>query len=191
MQPDQALTTKKIKKISKLFRILFQIAFIMQPILLCVFGYNLLFNHFLGISQLNFTMIFFPPARHVIFPLSQSTQLYAFLLSTIPVIISELMLYFLIKLFYLYEKAEIFTLQSVQYIRYVGYALLIGQIINPFYQFTSGVILTWNNPPGQHYAEITFTGSNMATILVALLIILISWIMTEGYKLQEEQKYTV
>lgn len=191
MESDQAVTIQRIKKISKFFRILFQIAFVLQPILLCIFGYKLLFNHFMGFPQLNFTMIFFPPAKHVIFPLSPATRIYAFLLSTIPVIISEIMLYFLIKLFYLYEKAEIFTLQSVKYIKYVGYALLVRQIINPLYQFTSGAILTWNNPPGQHYAEITFTGSNLVTILIALLIILISWIMAEGYKLHEEQKYTI
>ena len=53
--------------------------------------------------------------------------------------------------------------------------------------------LTWGNPRGSHerMAAISFSGTNVAILLTALLIILISWIMAEGHKLAEDQKYTI
>jgi hypothetical protein len=97
----------------------------------------------------------------------------------------------LIKLFSLYAKGEIFSLNNVRYIKNIGYALLIGQIVHPIYQGLMGLVLTWHNPPGHRFASVTFDQVNLGILLVALLVILISWIMAEGCKLQEEQKLVI
>jgi hypothetical protein len=114
-----------------------------------------------------------------------------FSLSLIPAGIEMLVLYFLSKLFRLYETGEIFSINNVRYIRNVGYALLAGQVFYPVYEGLMGIILTMNNPSGHRFAKVSFTQTNVGILLVALLVILISWIMAEGCKLREEQQLTV
>ena len=100
-------------------------------------------------------------------------------------------LYSLIKLFGLYSKGEIFSVNNVRYIRNIGYALLFTQIVNPLYQVLMGAVLTLHNPPGHRFLSITLDQTNLGIILIALIVILISWIMAEGCKLREEQQLTI
>lgn len=91
----------------------------------------------------------------------------------------------------MYEQGKIFSLNHVKYIRNIGYALLIGQIVEPFYQGIMGFILTAHNPPHHRFATVTLDQTNIGMLLTALLVILISWIMAEGYKLHQEQQLTI
>jgi hypothetical protein len=100
-------------------------------------------------------------------------------------------LYSLIKLFGLYSKGEIFSVNSVKHIRNIGYALLITQIVNPLYEGLMGLALTWHNPHGHRFASVTLNQTNLGIIFVALIVILVSWIMAEGCKLREEQQLTI
>lgn len=180
----------KIKHVSLFFRLIFQIVFIALPVLLIaswiVAPDELVL--LIGIFRLNPI----PAAYHgaILHTLTISEKTLGFLVSSIPMIVQMLVLYFLIKLFKLYEKGNIFSIQHVRYIRNIGYALLIGQLIQPFYQFVMG-FLTLHNPPHHRFAAITLDQTNIGMILTALLVILISWIMAEGCKLHEEQQLTV
>lgn len=181
----------KIKKVSLLFRILFQIAFVALPIIVVLFWiYTPLFTK-LANSSLGLTISFIPRGTIILHPLSPTTKLLSFIVTLIPVSVIEYILYCLIKLFRFYEQGEIFAIHTVRYIKKVGYAMLIGQALNPVYDALISGVLTWDNPHGQRVAFITFSGTNFAIILTAFLIILVSWIMAEGYRLQEEHKYIV
>ena len=126
-------------------------------------------------------------------PLTTTTKILGFVVNLIPTGVQLFVLYFLIKLFRLYEKSEIFSLENVRYIKKVGYTLLIGQLINPIYEVLMSVTLTWNNylHGVPRYAVITFNGTNIGILLTALMVILISWIMAEGCRLRDEQQYTI
>jgi hypothetical protein len=128
-------------------------------------------------------------------PMPQSftplTKLFCFAVSMIPTSITLIMLYFLIKLFRLYQQGDIFTSMNVRYIRNVGYALLVGQLIKPVYQGLIGLALTWQNAPGHRFAMFVLGTDDFGVILTALLIILVSWIMAEGCKLREDQQLTI
>jgi len=103
-------------------------------------------------------------------------------------------LYFLIKLFRQYEKGEIFLIENVRYIRNIGYTLLIGQLLNPIYDGLISADLTWGNhyvQKGMRIASVTFDNTNITVLLTSLFIILISWIMAEGYQLRAEQQLTI
>jgi len=90
------------------------------------------------------------------------------------------------------QKNEIFTMRHVKYIRNIGYALLAGQLlVQPFYQFAMGLVLTLNNPPHHRFAAISFDQTNIGILLTAFLVVLISWIISEGCKLREEQQLTI
>ncbi len=69
--------------------------------------------------------------------------------------------------------------------------MLISQLIEPFYQFVMGIVLTMHNPPHHRFAAITLDQTNIGILLTAFLIILISWIMAEGCNLREEQQLTI
>ena len=79
----------------------------------------------------------------------------------------------------------------MRYIRNIGYALIVTQVIDPIYQGIMGFVLTWHNPPGHRFSAISLDQTNIGVILIALIVILISWIMSEGCKLREEQQLTV
>jgi len=182
---------ERIKRVSLFFRIVFQIIFIALPILLIVswiYAPNELVL-FIGFLQLDPIPASY--SKSILHTLSVNEKIMGCLVSAIPTMVKMFMVYSLIKLFKLYEKGDIFSLNHVKYIRNVGYALLLGQLLEPFYQFVMGIVLTMHNPPHHRYAAITLDQTNIGILLTALLVILISWIMAEGYKMREEQQLTV
>lgn len=179
----------KIQRVSLFFRVLFQITFVVIPIALVIAWIKApdpLFS-FHGIDALMIPTKEYP-VMHV---LSLTTRLLGFMISLIPYGIELIILYFLIKLFGLYERGEIFSVSNVKYIRNIGYTLVIGQLLHPIYEGCMGVILTIGNPAGHRFASVTVDGTNIGVLLGALMVILISWIMAEGCKLREEQQLTI
>lgn len=181
----------KIKRVSLFFRVIFQMILVALPVLLIV-GWvyapaELVLLH--GFIKLNVIPVSYQ--NSILHPLSASEKSLGALLSVIPLLVQMYVVYALIKLFRLYERGEIFSLRNVRYLRNIGYALLVGQLIEPFYQFFMGLVLTLHNPPHHRYAAITLDHANIGILLAALLVILISWIMAEGCKLREEQQLTI
>ena len=183
---------EQIKRVSFLFRLLFQCLFISIPILLLIFWVNSPAVFPQAAVPYGGGMSFIPEGIAILTPLSIGTKALGFFICLLPVGIVEIILYSLIKLFRSYERGEIFTLASVRYIKRTGWALLIGQIvINPLFQALISFVLTFHNPPHYRYAQISLHGVNAGLVLMAILTILISWIMTEACKLREEQELTI
>lgn len=181
----------KIKTVSLLFRVLFQICFIVIPVV-HILSWIKAPNPLYFISQ-NTGVIFraLPEGMKIMAPLSLSTKIAGFLCDSIPVVVGEIIFYFLIKLFFLYEKGEIFLLQNVNYIKKIGYGLLALQILRPISEGLVTGVITWQNPPGFRRISMTFSGTDFVLLVTAFLIILVAWIMAEGCRLQEEQQLTV
>lgn len=172
---------EKIKRVSYFFKVSFLALFVIIPTIEIV-GWLTSFSSL--VIPLNYRAL----APQV---LSMHTKIEAIFVSFLPVTIELFTLYFLIQLFKLYEKGEIFSARNVSYIRKIAYALLAYQLAQPFYQFMLGVVLTWQNGPGHRVAQVTFGSTNIGVILLALLVLLVSWIMAEGCKLREEQQLTI
>lgn len=184
----------KIQRVSLFFRVLFQIAFIVLPVALVLFwlnGPNPIVLSPVTEASSGVEITFIPKSIHIMHAVSGMEKFYGFLITLIPTGIDLLTLYFLIKLFRLYEKGEIFTISNVRYLRNIAYTLLVGELINPIYQGLISGAMTWHNPPGHRFASIGFDGTDFGIILLTLFIILISWIMAEGCKLREEQQLTI
>jgi hypothetical protein len=64
-------------------------------------------------------------------------------------------------------------------------------MIKPLTDFLLGFVLTSGNPPGFRVAMATISDANMGVILTSLIIILSSWIISEGCKLKEEQQLII
>lgn len=181
----------KIRRISWFFRVLFQVLLIVLPVLL--FAAWIKSSGELVIMGGLINLNYIPGAYlgNILHTLSSSEKLLALSISCVPLLIQLYILFSLIKLFKLYENGEIFSINNVRYIRNIGYAVLMTQILDPIYQGAMGFVLTRYNPPGHRFASITLDQTNIRVILIALIVILISWIMAEGCKLREEQQLTV
>ncbi len=180
---------QKIMRVSLIFRIIFQIIFIALPILTILFwAYTPASLEWRGVG---FGMWFASQKVIVLHPLSMETRLFGFLINIIPIGLLMAVSYSLIQLFRLYEKQIIFTLKNVQSMKRTGLFLLFYEIARPFSEAATTALLTWHNPHGHRIATISFSGINLTVILTAIMIILISWIMAEGCKLQEEQQLTI
>ncbi|SRR5579883_1406520 len=179
----------KITQVSSAFRITFQIIFC-SLLLLDIIGWYYapmplsFMDHIIHMNVI-------PKQYPILHILTPAEKLMGFIVSMIPTIIQLSTIYFLIKLFQLYEKDEFFSANSVSYFRKIGYTLLLTQLIQPLYEGLMGIVITLNNPHGHRFASITLDQTNFGIILMALLVILISWIMAEGCKLREEQQLVI
>lgn len=142
-------------------------------------------------GKLGFFTTVVPQGTEILHPLSVSTKIMGFLVGSIPVILIEFILYFLIKLFKLYKKGEIFSLKNVNYIKSIGKILLLTQFANFICNGILSGLLSWHNPHGFRAIRLTISTLHIGMIFMSFLIILISWIMAEGCHLRDEQQLTI
>jgi hypothetical protein len=185
-------TQTKIKRVSSFFRWLFLVLLIAVPIVHIISWISAPVP--IDVSgKFGFLVSPVPKTVEVLHTLSLTTKIYGFLVTAIPVAVIEFILYFLIRLFKLYERGEIFTIDNVNYIKKTGIALLIMPLVRLISEGVVSAIVTWGNPigSGTRKSVITLTGIDLSLLLTAFVIILISWIMAEGCRLREEQQLTV
>lgn len=177
----------KIQRVSLFLRVIFQLAFVAWPILVITywsFAPSLIPNFMHIIS-------FIPDRLEILHPITTGDAFWGCLISVLPSAIIMTILYFLIKLFKLYEEGKIFTRLNVKYLKNIGITMLIGQVINFISEGLMSFALTFHNPVGHRIASFSFGTPDVYNILTAIMVIVISWIMAEGCKLQEENQYTV
>lgn len=188
---------EKIAKISKIFKILFITAFFLVPVAsLCFWLFiNDIPKHLLQGGPISLASPIQTPEGWFYFgerPLSLLSRGLGFLSSFFYDTAMMLGLYYLIRLFSLYEKGAIFTSENVKAYKILGYTLFsYALFIKPIAEGIMVTAVTFSNPPGHRYFSIGFGTPNVGYIMIGALIILISWVMNEGKKLQEEQSYTI
>jgi hypothetical protein len=122
-------------------------------------------------------------------PLTKMVWLVGSLIGFAPLFLGLLILK---KLFTNYKMGIIFSLQNAEKYKHIGGLFLIDAFLTgPLSQMLNVLAVTLSNPPGHRYITLTFGTPNIETIFCGILILCISWIMAEGYKLQEEQSLTI
>lgn len=181
--PDHALHTKKIQSLSRLLKWVSWTLVYTLPL------FNAAFWIFDGFPQsiLNFQLFPLIEGGTPLHELSHTLKFYGFLTTLIPIGMILLILIGVVKLLRSYEKLVLFSQECVRHFRKIGRLLLIGQIIYPLYSALISLILTISNPPGSRMIVVSFGLHQMALFIVALAILLISYIMEEGYLLKQEQ----
>jgi Protein of unknown function (DUF2975) len=177
---------ERIKSISKKFRILFILAFLFIPtsnFVVWILYDKLpseirvtLLPHTLNLSQIN---------------INSTTKILASLIDMLQVSIVLYALYQLIKLFKNYGKGEIFSLSNVTYYRKLGYTIFAWVLCSKIVDALISAVLTFQNPVGQRQIVVSLGSSDLLTLAIGGLVILIAWIMNEGHKLNEEQSLTI
>jgi hypothetical protein len=182
---------EQISRVSRFFRVLFQAVFI-SIVVLNVIAWPQApepLTFFTEGSGVIFSVI--PSNIPILHPLTTIQKVYGFLISLVPLLIHLFTIYYLIVLFGLYEKGKIFFLENVRAIRRIGILLVAKQLVYPLYLAVMTPMLSWHNPVGERVISTGFSGSNVGLLVVGVIIILVSWVMAEGCKLQEEHDLTV
>jgi hypothetical protein len=115
----------------------------------------------------------------------------AFLASMIPTSVALYGLLTLKELFKLYENAIVFSAQNVNCFRRLGHTLIFWVSAKLILTPLLSLILTMNNPAGKRTLVAGIAASDIATLIIGAIVIVISWVMNEACKLNDEQAYTV
>ena len=181
---------KKIQQTSKFFRILFQIVFFTLPALYLISWMNGGEAIVWG-TKSSLALYPFPRVLGLSYVLTTKTLIFGMLTSLITLLPKMFLFYFLIMLFRSYERGNIFSLENVMTIKKVGIMLIVTQVANVIFDVLISLVMTMNNPPGYHMIGLHLATNNLGIALIGAVIILVSWIMAEGYKLHVDQELTV
>jgi len=101
-------------------------------------------------------------------------------------------LYYFGKVFHRYERGEIFTMENAKSYYNIGRLLFFDALLaQPLSGALWTLATTLSNPVGERSMRVSIGTPNLHAIFTGLLVIFISWIMIEGYKIQNEQKLTI
>ena len=132
-----------------------------------------------------------PLPVHVNPDLTSLTRFLAFLVDLIPLVAVIYGLQKLRRLFGLYENRLIFSEQNVDCFRRLGRALILWVIGDIVRNSLLSIVLTLHNPPGQRVITFGLYSADFTGIFVGIVILVISWVMDEGRKIQEDQALIV
>jgi len=171
----------RIKKVSHKFRVIFSVLVILIPIADVLFW--VMFNDLPRGDDIRLT------AMDSNFDLQTRILLFAAGLVSTGVAIYGVLT--LARLFRLYEKGIVFSADNVRYYRNLGFCI-IGWVITSFLaEPLSSLIISRNNPVGEHYITVGFDHFDLFSLVIGAIVVLISWVMDEGRKLEDQQVYTI
>ncbi len=171
--------TQRITHVSRKLRLICIGLIICLPVLCAVFW--VLFNRIYAMAPM------IPLPVRVDHDIPAFSRLLAFLCDLVPL---SAVIYALLKLknlFLLYEKGHIFTGQNVDCYRSLGRTLMVWVACDIVNRTLLGIVLTLDNPPGKRLLVIGLDGGDFTGIFVGVAVLIISWVMDEGRKMQEEQ----
>jgi len=172
----------RIQRVSGNFRLLFTVLIFCTPVI------TLLFWLFFNYLPVGFKTEL-PVAVNQALPLK--TLLLAFLVSLIPASVAIYGIINLKELFKLYEKAIVFSKKNVKCFRSLGYTLIYWVVANFIFVVLISIVLTFNNSLGERVMVAKFGISDIGTLIIGAVVILVSWVMNEASKLEDEQAHTV
>jgi hypothetical protein len=186
----------RIQRFARVFRAIFAAAFILSPVIVATLwlsGGEVMLGDggstsVIGLVRDNVSL---DAALTPAFPLPWSQRWLGLAVSLIPLGPTMLCLWWLARLFGLFTAGEIFTGNTVKYIRRTGWTMLAGVALMPIHEALMTLVLTIHNPPGERLISISLGSGDIRDLVIAGIIILVSWIMDEGRKLRETDELTV
>lgn len=115
-------------------------------------------------------------------------KLLGFAANLFPLTFTVFSLAYLSQIFRNFQHLEIFEEKNAVLLKKSAKALLFGQLVAPLHQGILSLALTFYNPVGKRMITLSFGTEQLKMIAVALAIFLISWVLREGCRLQEETR---
>jgi len=171
----------KIIRVSHRYRLFFQALFYLTPIFTALFWLMPEYFKKFGIQASVF------PDKYT---LSPSIQLLGFFANLIPAAVIMYGLWQLIQLFKNYEAKNIFTLENAKRYHNLGMTFIYWVFANILFNSLCSVILTIKNS-NKHLLNVSFSSTEITSLLIGGLIIIIAWVMNEGSRIAKEQSLTI
>jgi len=173
---------KRIQRVSAKFRLLFTVLSYAIP------AFTLLYWLFFNSLHISFTEDL-PVEALTTFPLT--TLVLAFFVSLIPACVVVYGVIKLKDLFKLYEEGIVFSEQNVRCFYCLGCALICWVGAKIIFTALISIVLSFNNPVGEKMVVVELNISDLSLLIIGAVVILISWVMQEAVKLEDEQAYLV
>ena len=119
--------------------------------------------------------------------LTLTTRLLAFLVAMLQAGIAMFAVWRLRALFGLYADGKIFTPENTRCLRHFATAVLVFALAKPVTGALLSVVLTINNASGHRQLAISFGSSELTTLFIGCVFLVIAWIMDEARELAEDQ----
>lgn len=180
----------KIQRTSRLVRATLQAVIVLLPLSVCYYWlsvntpYDVL--SLSGIIELDMDVAALTQS-----PLTLETRLLALLASLGLSAILIYVLVLLVRLFKNYEQQEIFNFENTVLYTKLARSIFYWVVGNFIYTGVLSVILSFNNPPGERVLQLSFTGVDVMTLFLGVVVVVISWVMKEGYDISEEHSQTI
>jgi hypothetical protein len=172
--------TQRITKVSRRFRLICIGLIFCLPLLGALFW--MFFNQIYAMAG---PMI--PLPVRLDHDLTAKTRFFAFLVDLLPLGVTLYGLTRLKNLFELYEKGSIFTEENVNCFRSLGRALIAWVACDVVSNTLLSIVLTMGNPPGRRMITVGLNSGECTGLFVGAVVLIISWVMDEARKMQEEQ----
>jgi hypothetical protein len=124
-------------------------------------------------------------------PLPVASRLMGFMVVMLPTGVAMAGAYHLMRLFELYERGEIFKPSNVHRYKKLSRVLLWWFVAGILCRSLLSVVLTLDRPPGQRMITFGLSSSDLTILLLGLILAVITWVMEEGRRLQEDQDLTI
>lgn len=167
----------------KCLRIFFQIITALFPAFLIIFW---LIPETV-ISFINYIPVIIPTDHYTVHNWHLDTKIMGALVSFIPGGFTIFMFYKLSRLFKLYEQGIFFTPANIRLIRKIAIAMLMKELIFPFYIALLYLILTKDFPQERHFLPIDVSNANFTVVVTGVLIIIISKVTLMAIKAREPE----
>lgn len=123
--------------------------------------------------------------------LSEGQRLGGFLANMLPLVFFMVALGYLAKVFYAFEHLELFKRENAVILKNAGWALVWSQIAHVLSTGLLSLILTCHNPVGHRNLTLRAGSHQLEMLIIGLAILLISYLLAEAAKIQEENEATV
>jgi hypothetical protein len=173
----------KIRGMSRKLRKLFQISLYILPAIPIL--YWLFYNHLSPMMQ---DSVFECAAPAF---LAVNSRLIAFVGEMPAILVMLFALNSLKSLFSLYERGIYFEAENVKQFKLLGKLALWAVLADVVNETVLVLAETINNPPGEKILAISISSDHVKLMVVACIIMLISMVMDEGRKIQDENQLTV
>ncbi|MBK2085625.1 DUF2975 domain-containing protein [Francisella adeliensis] len=178
---------KKIKSMSKKYRVIFQLMLVLVIVVTPIFWLTV--DTKIDIfSSIGMSSIYSP---YINSPMLMSTRIFAIIVSLIPISIVSYALIALIRLFKFYEQGNIFSVETVNQYKKLGKALIFWFFGIMIYDALISLVLTMNNPVGHRVISITIGGIDILAIIAGSVVLIISSVMQQAQEIADENSLTI
>lgn len=186
----------RIRKLSIYFLNLFNVLIYLLPIVLifefCILNTPLVKNIFIEnlLEEYVQTPLGFIKLNTVTWTLT--TKFIKLIGSCVIILPFYLSLFALRTIFKNYRNGDIFNCVNAYQYRYLGFLLFLDALVaKPIGNMFNVLAVTLSNPKGSRYISISIGTPCFKALFCGAIIIVISWVILEASKLNEEQKLTI